>query len=414
MAAKNHRISFLFNNVCELRSNVKCTYTELTKGKNNPTGIIFDEKKYKDGFHITTLINLLENKCPSFLRKGYQHIISPGTLKKFFNEIPIIEGAEQVIPFDSRTIEILNHFVNSVALPQTSEEIQTIPKVSDEKNNDEILSFGQRLRFLYNTDEIPIGVEEANSGYDRFKFSLCPYSSIIRDVLRFNMRVDDWGRVREMAKELIGEKCTDEVLILCYLSLFECELREALSELQHNRVESIRRIRKAKNTYFDKTPISQHNNKDYWFWLGRWYFDIWYANRGVEAGDLRLSLTNFNKSLRSEYTWFVHCYKCIVLKLLDREDFKVEREIYKDKIIKEKINQPKKQSVRIFRIASFLLNDDMPGLKSFLPEDNLPSSASDFQSAITHFAELIFFNENKKQTEYKAVLQKWVNNLPVK
>ena len=77
-------------------------------------------------------------------------------------------------------------------------------------------------------------------------------------------------------------------------------------------------------------------------------------------------------------------------------------------MIEEKKRQPQRPSVRTYRIASFVLNDDVNGLKKFLQEHSFPFSPTDFQSTIFHHIELIYFRDKKKQNLYREILEGWV------
>jgi len=61
-----------------------------------------------------------------------------------------------------------------------------------------------------------------------------------------------------------------------------------------------------------------------------------------------------------------------------------------------------------------LLKDDLPGLKKYLAEINIPTSPTDFQSTTFHHLELMFYYEDKKQKTYRTVLENWLAHLPLK
>lgn len=382
----NHRKKYLISDIEILRNRVAAAYKICT-------GDEFLREQYRDGHSYETLASKLdESECGT---------ISQSSLKNFFSNGSSHTTTE--LPFAESTIRILNCFANKF-LEATS---QAVTKSQNDHNA--LTEIIKHLQQLYKEDDILIGVEKANQAF--LKYGAHP--KILRHAFRFNMRVKDWHKINSIVEELQKKNQSEEIITLCNLALFECEVREAYSNFRFDKNEQNKKIRYAKK-YLDKIPDSQHDNKEYWYWLGRWYLELWYSTEGSDDTDLKLSLSYFEKSLLLKYSWFVHCYKCMTLKLLDRKDFKAELKKYTDVIIEEKIKQPKRPSVRTYRISAFALNDDMPGLKSFLEEHLSPSSATDFQSTIFHHIEMIFFRDKKKQDIYKTVLKDWDNNLPVK
>lgn len=386
MRKKNHRKKYSIGEIETLRNRVAAAYQVCT-------GDEFHKEEYREGYSYGTLAaKLEESQCGT---------ISNSSLKNFFSNGNPITTTE--LPFAESTIRILNCFADK--FPPTSPKEEIIIPI----NNNGLDETIKRLQHLYEQDEILIGVEESNQAYSKFG----NHPKILRHAFRFNMRVKGWQKINSIVEELLKEKQSEEVITLCNLALFECEVREAYSHFRFDKNEQNKKIRYAKK-YLDKIPDSQHENKEYWYWLGRWYLELWYSTEGSDDTDLKLSLSYFEKSLQLKYSWFVHCYKCINLKLLNNKTFKAELKKYTDIIIKEKEQQKKRPAVRTYRIASFALNDDMNGLKKFLKEHNSPSSATDFQSTIFHHIELMFFHDDKKQELYRSVLKNWDNNLPVK
>lgn len=383
MRKRNHRLPVSLNEIKALRVRVSAAY-------KNHTGNEF-LKGYKEGFHITKLASIIEDsECGK---------ISCPTLYKFFDHEK--DHLITEINFSESTINILKCFADK--FPSIAEN-----KVSFESaDQNAIFEISKQLQHLYEQDQILEGVEKANLAYDTYK----THPKILRHVFRFNMRVKNWPKINAVIEELSKKELSDKVVALCNLALFESELRKAYSNYRFDRSEQSTKIIEAKR-YLEKIPQSQHNNKEYWYWLGRWYLELWLSTEGTDIVDLKLSLSCFEKSLQLKYSWFCHCYKCIILMLLGNKTTKEEIKKFTEIIIEEKKRQPKRPAVRTYMITALILNDDISGLKNFLLEQNLPVSVTDFQSTIFHHIELIFFRNKKKQITYKNILERWIANLP--
>lgn len=406
MAKTNHRIFYQETEINTLRNNVKSAYKEYTKNNKNLSGIIFDDTSYKLSAHYNKLVELLEIHCSSF-KRGETQILSNTTLHKFFTAPSTQKNNQTGFNFEKRTIEILTNFSSTF---QTS-QAQTISSSNNTNNysEQEILDEARALQNHYEQDEIDIGVSKANDAYEKYG----SHPQILKHVFRFNMRKKEWELIRGIVEKVLKENPSDIVTTQCYLTLFECELREANSLHKSNRTEQSKKILYGKNL-LNKVPKSQHEYEQYLYWNGKWYLELWHSSNGDDITHLKQAQSCFEKAISKKYTWWYHCYKCIILKLLNNKTFKKEVKKFTDYIIEEKNRQPNRPAVRTYRITSFVLNDDMRGLKAFLGEHNVPSSATDFQFTIFHHVELIFYTDPKKQAAYKKVLENWISHLPIK
>jgi hypothetical protein len=404
MAKKNYRIFYHETEVNNLREKVKCAYTESTKTITKPSGEIFDDGGYKLSHQYKELIRLLENFCPSY-KRNHGDILSDSTLHKFFTSTPITRNSIIGFNFEQRTIEILNSFASACKSPQTI----TITQANHKYNEDIVLDEVKMLQNYYEQDEIDVGVAKANEAYDRYG----SHPQILKHVFRFNMRKKEWERIRGIVDKVLKENPSDMIQTQCYLSLFECELREANSIFKSDRKERSKKILYGR-TILNKVPISQHKYEQYLYWHGKWCLELWHCSNGDDLYYLKQAQLCFEKALAKKYTFWYHCYKCITLKLLNNKTFSEEVKKFTEFIIKEKLRQPNRPAVRTYRITSFVLNDDMKGLKIFLKEHNIPSSPTDFQFTIFNHVELIFYTDNAKHIAYKSVLEDWIANLPLK
>ncbi|MFP5041620.1 hypothetical protein [Parasediminibacterium sp. JCM 36343] len=272
----------------------------------------------------------------------------------------------------------------------------------------DILIFGDRLKFLYNENQIQVGVDEANAGYTKFKSLLNLYPAILNRIFKFNMRNKRYEKVRKIIDEISKKELSDKVITCCKLALCECEIRQAYSAYQLHPKAQIEKILLAKEI-LEAVPETQHMYPDYLYWNGRCDLDFWYATNGTDPADLRLSLHWFDKALVECYTWWSHFYKCIILKLQKKHIIlQNELKIFTIEIIKESEKFPKKSSLRTFRIALYLFNNDPIGLEKFLEESKNSIVTSNSESTIYYHNKLIFYNERENRDMYRKILEKWI------
>lgn len=387
MRKRNHRKPYQIDEIEKLRVRVAIAY-------KNCSGEDFLKKGYRDSYSYKALVSKIEEHgCGT---------ISNSTLHKFF-----IDGdgiTNNSIPFQESTVTKLKCFAEKFEHNGKQET------TTDAKDESAITETAIHLQHLYEEDEILKGVEKANQAYSKYG----AHPKILRHFFRFNMRLNRWQKISTEAAKILECSSNDKVFTLCKLAMCEWKLRDAYSNINpQNKEHQLTQINSAQRD-LDSVPETQHDNKEYWYWQGRWYMEWWYYNGGINISDLKLALSHFKESLKLKDSWFCDCYKCIILKLLENNTFKAEVKSFTKKIIDEKERQPNRPAVRTYRITSFVLNDDMPGLIGFLKKNNLPSSATDFQSTIFHHIELIYFKSKKMQEKYKTVLENWVANLPVK
>lgn len=404
MAETNHRIFYLETEVNELREKVKCAYTEYTKTNTKPLGEIFNNKAYKLSHQYKELIRLLEHFCSSYKRVEAD-ILSSSTLHKFFKAKPIKIDEVYGYNFEQRTYEILSNFT---FVYQSAQNL-TATQANQNHNEHEVLEVAKNLQNNYEQDDIDIGVVKANEAYEKYG----SHPQILKHVFRFNMRKKEWERIRGIAENVLKDNTSDMIQTQCYLTLFECELREANSIFKSDRIERSKKILYGK-TFLNKVPRSQHEYEQYLYWQGKWCLELWHCSNGDDPYYLKQAQLCFEKALAKKYTFWYHCYKCITLKLLKNKTFSEEVKKFTEYIIKEKKRQPNRPAVRTYRITSFVLNDDIKGLKNFLKVHNIPSSPTDFQFTIFNHLELIFYTDKAKQKTYKLVLEDWIANLPLK
>ncbi len=321
-----------------------------------------------------------------------------------FTDYDRIEKAEITFE-DLPSVEIIN-----------SSSQKMISKDSDEQTppllQTEVIEFGKILRSHYNNDNITQGIKLVNEQYPKYKSIICNYPDILRDVIRFNMRKSERSEVRSIINELNLVGHSDKIYTFLYLSLVECDLREAYEVYQNNMTEYCKNILIIKEV-LNRVPKSEHSSFEYCYWHGKLNLNLWYASGGTNLLCLRQSLEQFENALIIKpENWWCYCYKCIALKLfLGDKNEKFTNEADKYKKIINKI-ESKRSSIRSYKITSFLLTDDEKGLKDFLYQNNTVKPTSDMHSTIFFHNSLIFFRtkEKKKKYKYNLILEDWIKS----
>lgn len=295
-------------------------------------------------------------------------------------------------------------------VPRTKKVIPPKIKFTKLDNEENILAKTiAELQSLYITDEIEKGLELADKAYLKFG----EHPKIIKHFFRFNMRVKNWEKIRTSIETLEINNLSEEIITLCNLTLLECEVREGMSVYKKDRTEFSKKILNSKK-FLDNIPESFHNYGEYLYWLGRWYLELWYSSQGLDITNLKHALHCFDKAILQRYKWWYHCYKCIVLKLLKSDLYANEVNLFVKTIEQVRLLEPLRPSLRTYSISAYLLKDDLNMINQLLEEFNIPSSVTDFQATIINHLEYIFYYDKNKQRKYRAILESWIANLPVK
>ncbi len=267
----------------------------------------------------------------------------------------------------------------------------------------------EELQIHYENDELHEGLSKAEGYFEK----LGPHPNLLKHVLRFNIRDKNWSRVTEIIDELDDSEVTDEHRALCSFALFECSLRESY-EFRSNATKFEAKIKNIRQ-HLNHVPLSQKTSSRYHYLLGRWHLEMWWTNRNTyNPANLTQALSSFNLSLNIKDTWWTQCFKCIVLKLLNRKEFLIEVEMFKDRIFKFQQKRPKQPSVNIYCITALILSDNRTNLETYLKNFNHEISPTDFEDSLIHKIEMIYYKEKFKQTSYKEIISKWIESLPRK
>ncbi|MDR3596504.1 hypothetical protein [Clostridium sp.] len=270
-------------------------------------------------------------------------------------------------------------------------------------------SIAYELQTLYENDDFREGLNKAEVYYD--KYGAQP--KILKHVLRYNMRDKNWVRITEIIEGLDDTELDDEQKAICRFVLFESSLRET-HEYRNDRTKfslAVKNIRQ----HLNHVPASQKNSSHYYYLLGRWHLDMWWANRDTNnLANLTQALSAFNLSININDTWWSQCYKCIVLKRLHGNNIEEEIEKFRKRIFGYQQEKPNQPSVIIFCITSLILSDNKSELLVFLQNFNKNISPTDFEDSLIHKIEIIYYNNKIKLFEYKKIISRWIELLPRK
>jgi hypothetical protein len=213
------------------------------------------------------------------------------------------------------------------------------------------------------------------------------------------MRDKNWSRIYEIIDGLDDSELSDEQNAICKFTLFECSLRECY-EFRANEIKFGETILKARE-HLNHVPSSQKNTDKYYYLLGRWYLEIWWANRHTNSyTNLIQAFSSFNLALSIKDTWWTQCFKCIVHKLLAKENFELEVELFRERIFDFQKKKPFQPSVKIYCIISLLLVDKKMELEEYLNKLNQAITPTDFEDSLIHKIELNHCLENENQYNF--------------
>lgn len=287
-------------------------------------------------------------------------------------------------------------------------KINSLSKGQNSKSwdEDEINHTDKELQLLYDQDEIKVGVIQAKIALKKYG----AHYNILKHYFRFNMRVKDWFSIRSTIETLKNKYQTSELITLCKLALFECEIREANSVTQDQKnLKILNSVH-----YLNEVPEIQQDYEEFLYWKSKWFLELWSSSGGTDISNLKQAKLFIDAALKKKYKFYYHLHQCIVLKLLEVNSFNEELRKLTE-IASTKFDElPKKQSIKHCKISTYLLNDDMPRLNIFLTKIDEPTSVTDFQFSIFKHLNLIFFYNQAKKDEYHKVLSAWMANLPEK
>lgn len=395
MKKKNHRPEYAYSEIQSLRKEVKDAYSYF----NN--GLAFRDNEYKNGPCHDTLIGLLKTHCNLFARNDCSEILSNGTLHTFFN-IKLNNGEQRIIvKFETRTIEVLKYFVKIFKDVSSKQNSSIVNTANDEERTKAI----QELQNDYENDKIFDGIKKSATALIKYG----PSIEILTHVFRFNMRNKNWPKVRDEISRLDLTKLGEEIVALCKISLCECELREAHERYQNDKNVFSDKIENAL-FYLNQTPLKFCNSENYFYWFGRLSLDRWWASKRI--GFLIDALSNLDEAIKINDRWWLQCYRCLVLKILKRKEFRSEAFKFKNMIFdvwKEKNKQP---SVKTHSVFALVLLDDPTELKTFLKEMSGYASSTDFHMTIYNLTEMAYHDDKEKLKRYLNMLSNWISSLP--
>lgn len=281
--------------------------------------------------------------------------------------------------------------------------------VQEKKTAINVASIAEELQFLYENDDFREGLKLAEKSFKENNSHLM----LLKHVLRFNMRDKNWQRINEIANSLIDMELSDEQKAMCMFTLFECNLREGY-EFRFDATLFAEMIRKIRSN-LNQVPTSQKETHQYYYLLGRWHLEMWWAHRSTNnLTNLTQAMSCFNRSIEMKNTWWTQCYLCIVYKLLNHEKFEDESKNFQFRIFDFQQKKPLQPSVKIYCITALILIDDCEGLSKYLKSINEKMYPLDFEDSLIHRIEMLYSFEQDKLNFHKNIVNKWIANLPRK
>jgi len=378
---------------------------------------IFQGQEYssiKDFYLILKKVGelLLRSKEPNWVECKFQdRALGYGNLGRIIITYSNVPTITLTALWQSGTIELNGKIIEWKELVPRTKKVLAKRTPSLEMNVEEInyTSKAEELQLLYINDEFRDGLKLAESYFIKYG----SHPKILKHVLRFNLRDKNWPRIKEIINGLDDSELIDEQRKLCMFALFESGLREAYEFRSHsskfkNAIQNLRQ-------HLNHVPISQRDNSQYFYLLGRWHLERWWIYRtDSNPSNLAQALSSFTHAQNINDTWWTQCFKCIVLKLLNRQEFKTEVKMFQQRILKIQENNQRQPSVKLYCIAAIILADEKIQLDNYLRIFNQEISPTDFEDSLIHKIEIIYYNNNLKQIEYKKIIVDWLQSLPRK
>ena len=265
------------------------------------------------------------------------------------------------------------------------------------------------LQKLYETDYNDLGLSEAKIGYPIYGNDF----ELLRHIFRFSLRLKRYKELKLFIKNLNFNSLSDGIKALIQYSLFECSLREVYETYPTDRKSREETIRKSK-THLDAIPSTYLEYSDTYYWLGRWYLELWYNQKNRNRNHLKNGCALFQTAILSKYKWYYHCYRCICLLLLEDAAAEGEIDIFYNEMARQRLINPDRPSVKTYSVTSFLLKEDRKGLTAYLRQITKPTSKTDFQNTMIHHLDMIFYKRSTLKKIYKNQLVNWLAKLPVR
>lgn len=253
------------------------------------------------------------------------------------------------------------------------------------------------LEGLYFSGELTKGLKEAESAFQRFKYD----SRILKHIFRFTMRSRNYAKIQSLYDECISAVTDPTAMRICNIAMFESQVRKALVGHSNNLEMLSLKISDARR-YLNNIPDRECEHPQVLYWEGRYFFESWYATP-IDTMNLIYALEKFNESLNTKYSWWVHYYKCVVLKLLKRE-YEEEAVGYKERILQLYSKNSKQPSIKMYCISTYVLLDDIDGLKDFIQKIKI-DGPNDFYSSCFHHIDCLYRTDSEKGRAYKKILE---------
>ena len=337
---------------------------------------------------------------------------------------------EQVMHYSKKRFEKLEQYGDISALRLWAQERanqlfgQLVP-ITDQQQLEHDLA---ALKALYQQYQLTRGCQLANEAIQRFPL----HSGIVRWWALFHNRTMNWKGVR---KELLPrlENADQELRTVCQLAIFESHLNKFTREKSQ---AAFQKLLKAKHQHLDQIP-GKEDNGHYHYFLARFIEEEWWMSPAVKRESampqLIQAINSIDRSIDlyqlagsgyqaiEHQPWWLHCHRCILLKLSGHEKFTAYRDDY-GRMILEILFSPAnllKKSMQVYAVTFYLLSDQQAELALFLGDldtrvrlaHNGSATAGEDISEVDNFTyhhtDLLFVDEPEKRQQYYHILNNW-------
>ncbi len=263
------------------------------------------------------------------------------------------------------------------------------------------------LQTIYEDDLFPEGLLKSEEYYATYG----ALPKILKHLLRFNIRTKNTIRVSEISNEVTEHNASDIQKRLCYFAVVECMLGASTDD--RHRETKFDFILQEIQKFLLLVPASQTKTSRHSYLQGRMLLEKWWAHRSSKAY-LYEALQSFNTSIARSDDWWVHCYKCIALKLSGDAEFDVKAAEFLSTMREILMDAPKRHVFRLYYATALILREDRKTLIDYLELIKDDSTLTGLEDALIHRIELIFANDKEKQLAYTDIIEEWMNTVSKK
>ncbi|MDN3583960.1 hypothetical protein [Mucilaginibacter flavus] len=239
-------------------------------------------------------------------------------------------GEEQIMHYNKKRFEKLEQYGSTSELRLWAQEranqlFGQLTPVTDQQQLEHDLA---KLKALYQQYQLNHGCQLANEVVKRFPL----HPGIIRWWALFHNRTMNWKGVRKALLPRL-ENADHELRSVCHLAIFESYLNKFTREKSQ---AAFQKLLKAKHQHLDQIP-GKEDNGHYHYFLARFIEEEWWmsppAKRESAMPLLVQAINSIDRSIdlyqsaasgyqaMEHQPWWLHCHRCILLKLSGHDKF---------------------------------------------------------------------------------------------